>query len=355
MKTEKLVVLGSGPAGYTAAVYAGRARLAPVVFTGAEPGGQLMYTTEVENFPGFPEGIMGPKLMMDLRAQATRFDADIRDQFVTAIDMSERPFKLWTHLPEGAAPDVFKNGSPEEIKKVVEAVQKDQPDLVAEAVIISTGAASITLKVPGEKELIGRGVSTCAVCDAAFFREKEVFVVGGGDSAMEDALALTKFATKVTIIHRRDAFRASKIMAERVLNHEKISVLWNTTLKEIRGKNFVEEIVVDENGTEKSYPAQGLFYAIGHRPVTDLFHGQLELDKARYIVTRQSPSAPGTQMATEAINEKGLVGFPTMTSVEGVFAAGDVVDVRYKQAVTAAGMGCAAALDAERWLEAQEA
>jgi thioredoxin reductase (NADPH) len=352
MNTVRLAVIGSGPAGYTAALYAARARLAPTIFTGVESGGQLMYTNEVENYPGFPEGILGPKLMADLRAQAARFGADVQDQHVTAIDLSARPFKLWTHLPKTAAPDVFKSGTPAERQAVIEQVKQDPPDLLAEAVIISTGATAITLKVPGEEQLIGRGVSTCAVCDAPFYKEKTVFVIGGGDSAMEDSLALTKFASSVTIIHRRGEFRASKIMAERVLKNPKIKVLWNTTLTEIVGDEMVEGVKVIENGQAKDYPAQGVFYAIGHRPVTDIFQAQLALDQ-NYIVTTQSITKAGVALAGTRLNSNGLLTYPTMTSVEGVFAAGDVVDVRYRQAVTAAGQGCAAALDAERWLENQ--
>lgn len=353
MKTSRLVIIGSGPAGYTAALYAARARLEPTVFTGIESGGQLMYTSHVENFPGFPEGILGPKLMFDLRAQASRFGAEIIDQHVTAIDLSARPFKLWTHLPKNASPEVYKAGSPEEIQTAIQQVKKDQPDLLAEALIITTGATAITLKVPGEKELMGRGVSTCAVCDAAFYKDKTVFVVGGGDSAMEDSLALTKFAKSVTIIHRRDEFRASKIMAERVLKNPKVKVLWNSNLLEILGKDQVTGIKISENGQNKEYLAEGLFYAIGHRPVTELFQKQLNLNKG-YIVTAQSLTQPGVTMAGQTFNDQGIVAYPTMTSVEGVFAGGDVVDVRYRQAVTAAAQGCAAALDVERWLENQE-
>lgn len=352
MQKLPLVIIGSGPAGYTAAIYAARARLAPMVFTGVESGGQLMYTSEVENFPGFPQGVLGPKLMIDLREQATRFEAQIVDSHVTAIDLSERPFKLWTHLPADTSPDIFKTGSPEEIAKVIASVKRDEPDLMADSLIVSTGATAITLKVPGEEKLMGKGVSTCAVCDAAFYKEKNVFVVGGGDSAMEDSLALTKFASSVTIIHRRESFSASKIMAERVLNNPKVKVLWNSTLEEILGEEQVTGIKVNENGTVNEYPAGGLFYAIGHRPVTDIFIDQLQLDHG-YIVTSQSVSEAGLAMAGQRLNDKKLIGYPTMTSVEGVFAAGDVVDVRYRQAVTAAGQGCAAALDVERWLENQ--
>ncbi|MFH2118461.1 MAG: FAD-dependent oxidoreductase [Candidatus Paceibacterota bacterium] len=350
MKKQQLAIIGSGPAGFTAAIYAARDKLNPVIFTGIESGGQLMYTSEVENFPGFPEGILGPKLMADLRAQAERFGADIQDSHITAVDLSTRPFKLWTKLPAGTSPEVFKNGSPEEIQKIIEQAKQLEPDFLAESLIISTGATAITLKVPGEEKLLGRGVSTCAVCDAPFYKDKQVFVVGGGDSAMEDSLALTKFASQVTIIHRRSEFSASKIMAERVLANKKITVLWNTTLEEIIGESAVEKIAVNENGERKEYPAQGLFYAIGHRPVTDLFQGQLELEKG-YIVTAKTITKSGLDLAVSLINEKGMIAYPSRTSVDGVFAAGDVVDIRYRQAITAAGQGCEAALDAERWLE----
>lgn len=353
MDTHQLAIIGSGPAGYTAAIYAARAKLAPIVFTGIESGGQLMYTTTVENFPGFAEGVLGPKFMLELRKQAERFGANIQDQHITAVDFSQRPFKLWTKLPEGVTPEVFKTGDSTKIKPIIDQVKQLEPDYLAQSIVISTGATAITLKVPGEKELMGKGVSTCAVCDAAFFKDKEVFVVGGGDSAMEDSLALTKFASSVTIIHRRDQFKASKIMADRVLNHDKIKVLWNTTLESISGTDSVEQITVQENGQQKQYPAQGLFYAIGHRPVTDLFTDQLTMDKG-YLVTSQSASQAGVAMANSQLNEAGMITYPTMTSVPGVFASGDVVDFKYRQAVTAAGMGTAAALDAERWLETQE-
>lgn len=354
MKTEKLVIIGSGPSGYTAGIYAARAQLKPVIFTGVESGGQLMYTTEVENFPGFPEGVMGPQFMMSLRAQAEKFGAQIQDTHVTAADFSQRPFKLWTHVPAGESVEVFKTGKKEVIEALVEKIKQDEPDLLAESIILSTGATSIMLGIPGEKEFMGRGVSTCAVCDAAFYREKTVFVVGGGDSAMEDTLALAKFAKSVTILHRRDAFRASKIMVDRVLNNEKVKVLWNSQLKEIKGGQVVQQVVVETNGVTAEYPAEGVFLAIGHRPVTELFRDALTLDSAGYVVTRQSLTKEGIQEAEQALDDKGRIQYPTMTSLDGVFASGDVVDVRYKQAITAAGMGCAAALDAERWLESQE-
>ncbi|MDA1079756.1 MAG: thioredoxin-disulfide reductase [bacterium] len=326
MEHTKLAIIGSGPAGYTAAVYAARADLAPTLFAGQTSGGQLMWTTEVENFPGFPDGITGPDLMVNMRKQAERFGTKILDKNVTGVDFSVRPFKL----------------------------QSDEMEMTADAVILSLGAQSIALGVPGEKEFIGRGVSTCAVCDAAFYRGKKTYVIGGGDSAMEDTLALKKFAESVTVIHRRDQFKASKIMQERVLSNKKVTVLWNTAIKEIRGDEVVKEILIETDGKEQTLSADGVFVAIGHKPTSELVAQSITLDEHGYIVTRQSVSKHGVAAASGALSEAGLVAFPSMTSVEGVFAAGDCVDIRYKQAITAAGQGCSAALDAERWLESQE-
>ncbi len=354
MTKTKLAIIGSGPAGYTAAVYAARARLEPHIFAGFKSGGQLMWTTEVENYPGFTDGIMGPDLMMQFRGQAERFGAHVEDIFVTAVDFSQRPFKLWTALPDNMAPDFFETASPEDIKALTIRIKKElEPACEAESVVVATGASSIMVGVPGEKEFLARGVSTCAVCDAAFFRDKVTYVVGGGDSAMEDTMALTKFAKSVTVIHRRDAFRASQIMQERVLNNEKVKVLWNTTLDAVTGDDKVTGITITENGEKKELPADGVFIAIGHKPMNQIFQDQLQLDNHGYIVTRQSGTKAGVEAASAAVDDAGIVTFPSMTSVEGVFAAGDNVDVRYKQAVTAAGQGCSAALDAERWLERQ--
>jgi thioredoxin reductase (NADPH) len=352
MEKTRVAIIGSGPSGWTAGVYASRAQLAPTLFAGVNSGGQLMWTSEVENFPGFPDGIRGPQLMMAMRQQAAKFGTTIVDKFVTAVDFSQRPFKLWVGLPTGLPYQVFEQGTKEEIAAAIAKVKAEmEPAYEADSVIISTGAVAILLKVDGEKELLGKGVSTCAVCDAAFYKDKVTYVVGGGDAAMEDTLALTKFAKSVTVIHRSENFRASKIMAERVLNNPKVKVLWNSTVQKVTGNGKVESITINENGTTKELPADGLFIAIGHRPVTDIFAGQVELDDHGYVLNRQHASQRGVAMAQTALTEKGLLAFPTMTSVEGVFAAGDVADVRYKQAITAAGQGTMAALDAERWLE----
>jgi len=307
MKARKLIIIGSGPAGYTAAVYAARAELQPLVLAGEKSGGQLMNTRMVENWPGKEAGIMGPDLMMEMRKQAQKFGGEIIDKNVTKVDLSQRPFKVWA----------------------------EEEEYEAEGLIIATGAESIMLGVPGEKELMGRGVAICAVCDAPFYRDKVVYVIGGGDAAADDALALTKYAKEVYLVHRRDELRASKIMVKRVKDNAKIKILWNTELKEVLGKDKVEKIRVKDNktGEEKELVADGVFLAIGHKPATEMFKGQLTLDEKGYIkVSMQYPAV-------------------TQTNVEGVFAAGDVVDFRYKQAVTAAGMGCQAALDAEKYLE----
>jgi thioredoxin reductase (NADPH) len=305
---ENVIIVGSGPAGLTAALYAARADLDPLVFEGSQAGGQLMITTDVENYPGFPDGIMGPELMDQFRKQAERFGARLLRTDVTQVDFSSRPFKVWVGADE----------------------------YEANSVIISTGAVAKWLGVPGEERLTGRGVSACATCDGFFFRDKELIVVGGGDTAMEEATFLTKFASKVTIVHRRDEFRASKIMANRAMSHPKIEVRWNTVVDEILGDDEVTAARLRDvvTGEVTDYSTDGVFVAIGHKPTTDLFVGQVALDEDGYVVL----PGPGTQ-----------------TSVEGVFAAGDVADKVYRQAVTAAGTGCAAAIDAERWLEAAEA
>ncbi len=305
----KTLILGSGPAGYTAAIYAARANLAPVLLTGPQPGGQLTITSDVENYPGFPEGVMGPEMMEKFREQAARFGTVIHDELGTTVDLTKRPFTVTT-----ASGRVFRS----------------------ETLIISTGAAAQYLGLPNEKALQGRGVSACATCDGFFFKNKVVYVVGGGDSACEEANFLTKYASKVNLVVRREALRASKIMQDRALKNPKIEVLWNQNVTDVldvtKGKVTGVELTHTKTGEKKQVAADGLFLAIGHEPNTKLFRGILDMDAKGYIKT-----VPGK----------------TATNIEGVFAAGDCQDSYYRQAVTAAGTGCMAAIEVERWLETQ--
>jgi thioredoxin reductase (NADPH) len=305
--TYDVIIIGSGPAGYTAALYAARANLSVLMFRGYESGGQLMLTSDVENYPGFEDAILGPDLMERMEKQARRFGAEMRDEDVIRLDTTARPFKVY---PDGS----------------------DEPAL-ARAIIISTGASARWLDLESETRLRGRGVSACATCDGFFFKGKDLAVIGGGDTALEEALFLTKYASHVTIIHRRDSLRASKIMQERAFKHPKISFIWDTVVEEVQGQEAVEGLRLRnvKTGEESVLAVQGVFIAIGHTPNTDLFKGQIDMDAQGYIIPREH----------------------TMTNVPGVFAAGDVTDHRYRQAVTAAGDGCRAAIDAERWLEAQ--
>lgn len=306
---RKVIIIGSGPAGLTAALYTARANLSPLVFEGNQPGGQLTITTDVENYPGFPEGIMGPELMEKFRTQATRFGAECHFKHVTKVDFNTRPFKVWV------ANDMF----------------------TTDSIIIATGASAKMLGLESEKELMGYGVSACATCDGFFFKDKKVLVVGGGDSAMEEATYLTKFASEVKIVHRRDEFRASKIMVDRAMNNDKISVIWNSSIKEILGSkdNGVHAVLLEDSKNKNTIEEKcdGVFMAIGHKPNTDLFADILDSDNAGYLITKEGSTA---------------------TNIEGVYACGDVQDHVYRQAVTAAGSGCMSALDAERYLEALE-
>ena len=304
---RNLIIIGSGPAGYTAGLYAGRAMLNPIIFAGFSSGGQLMLTSDVENFPGYPQGIGGPEMMMELRSQASKFGCDIIDKNVDSVDLSKRPFKVTVgnevHL--------------------------------ANSLIVTTGAEAIWLNAENEPTHKGRGISTCATCDGAFFRDKEVLVVGGGDSAMEEATFLTKFCNKVTIVHRREGLRASQIMIDRAKQNPKIAWKLNSKVKSWLGSegSFEGATLVDtKTGVEEDISCDGAFIAIGHKPITDFLAGQVEMDQEGYLLWKEN----------------------SMTSVSGVFAGGDVVDTRYRQAITAAGMGCMAAIDAERWLEDNE-
>ena len=314
---RQVIIIGSGPAGLTAAIYTARANLSPLVIEGEpsstsdQPGGQLMLTTEVENYPGFPEGIMGPDLMQNFRSQAERFGADFLTEKVTRVDFSSSPFQVW-----------------------IGDANTEDAGYSADAVIVSTGARSVMLELPNEFELVGHGLSTCATCDGFFFRDQEIAVVGGGDSAMEEATFLSRFASKVTIIHRREELRASKIMQERAFSNPKIDFLWNHEVTQYIGDSKLEGITVRDvhSGEERNMDLSGLFIAIGHKPNTAIFLNKLDLLDNGYIATQSDSS---------------------LTNVPGVFACGDVQDFTYRQAITAAGSGCMAAIDAERWLEEQ--
>ena len=302
---NQVIIIGSGPAGLTAAIYAARAGLEPLVIEGYGAGGQLMITTDVENYPGFPDGVQGPDMMMMFRQQAERFGTRFITADVSRVDLSERPFRVWV----------------------------DNDEHVGNSVIVSTGASARWLGIDGETRLRGKGVSACATCDGFFFKDKPVVVIGGGDTAMEEALFLTRMCESVTVVHRRDEFRASAIMAERVLENPKISVVWNAAVVDVEGDNVVEGVRVEDvnTGEQSVIPAAAMFVAIGHQPNTELFEGILDADGEGYLITDG-----------------------TTTNVEGVFACGDVQDTVYRQAITAAGSGCMAAIDAERWLEAAE-
>ena len=318
-EARQIIIIGSGPAGLTAAIYASRAQLAPLVIEGEpssnsdQPGGQLMLTTDVENYPGFVDGVMGPELMVAFREQAARFGTDYVTAKVSRVDLSARPFGLWVGDPDAS-----------------------DPTYTAEALIVATGAKSLMLQLPNEERLLGYGVWTCATCDGFFFRGHEIAVVGGGDSALEEAIFLTRFADKVTLIHRRGELRASKVMRKRAHANPKIEFLWHTSVIDVLGDKKVQSIKIrnNETGEESVLPVTGLFVAIGHQPNTAIFKGQLDMEDSGYLRT---------------------MGTTTYTNVEGVFACGDVQDHRYRQAVTAAGSGCMAAIDAERWLEDQAA
>ena len=306
---RKVLIIGSGPSGLTAAIYAARANLEPLVVEGLQPGGQLTITTDVENYPGFPEGIMGPELMDLFRGQSERFGSEHVFGMVTKVDLTQRPFKVW--------------------------IDEDRME-EAETIIVSTGASARWLGLENEQKLMGYGVSACATCDGAFFREKEVVVVGGGDSAMEEATFLTRFCSKVTVVHRRDTLRASKIMQERALKNPKIEFIWNTDVVDVHTETGKEVVAVQlknrETGEETRFDTNGLFLAIGHTPNTSIFKGILELDENGYVLVKDN----------------------VFTNIDGVFAAGDVADTRYRQAITASGLGCMAALEAEKFLEAHE-
>ena len=341
MSHSPVIVIGSGSAGLTAALYTARANLKPVVFEGREPGGQLTWTTTVENFPGFPDGVMGPELMDNMRKQAQKFGADCRYQSVTEVDLAQRPFRVKTSTdPRDPEAETFES--------------------TADALIISTGASARTLGIDKEMHYMGYGLGTCATCDGALYRGKNVGVVGGGDTAVEEATFLTRFASKVTLIHRRDALRASKVMQDRIFANPKVEYLWNSDIAEYLGEDQpyraltgVKVRSTRDGATTRDVPFDGVFLAIGHSPNTEVFQGKLAMTPENYLLTRTALAWKGIA-APEGLFDR-LPNYGSATSVEGVFAAGDVVDTHYRQAITAAGAGCAAAIDCEKWLESQHA
>lgn len=323
---HKVIIIGSGPSGYTSGVYLSRARLEPLLFSGIEIGGQLMYTSEVENFPGFPAGVRGPDLMGGMREQAVKFGTKIIDAKVSKIEILEKGFRVW----------------------------KGEESFESDALIIATGAQARMMGLPGEMDWLGQGLSTCAVCDAAFYRDRNVVVTGGGDSAMEDTLALTKFAKSITLVHRRGEFRASKIMQERVLKNEKVQVRLNTEVTGLVTKGIaLTGVKLKSEGKEEELAVDGVFYAIGHVPATSFLPPEIVKNKEGYIVTHLGFDAESTALAQKSLESSPVIPYLTMTSVPGIFAAGDCVDFRYRQAVTAAAYGTMAALDVERWLDEQ--
>ncbi|MDB5350967.1 MAG: trxB [Planctomycetota bacterium] len=337
----KVIIIGSGSAGLTAALYTARANLQPLVFEGREPGGQLTWTTEVDNFPGFPEGIMGPELMDRMRQQAQRFGADCRYETVLSVDLSKRPFKIVTTLdPSGED-------------------SGDHGEYTADSVIVATGASARWLDdVPSERPFRGHGVSTCATCDGAFYKNRPIAVVGGGDSAVEEATFLTRYASKVTLIHRRNTLRASKIMQDRAHKNPKIEFAWDSKVGDVHGETEPHKVVKGvtlvstKDGSTRDLPVDGLFLAIGHVPNTKIFAGQLAMTPSGYLLTRNALAWDNAEAGSLKLSD--LPNYGTATNVEGVFACGDVVDTHYRQAITAAGSGCAAAIDCEKWLETIE-
>jgi thioredoxin reductase (NADPH) len=335
-----VIVIGSGSAGLTAALYAARANLAPLVLEGKEPGGQLTLTTSVDNYPGFPEGVMGPELMDLMRRQAQRFGADCRFETALAADLSRRPFQVRTTTDPSGDP-----------------ASGEAREYTADALIIATGASAKWLDIPSERPFRGEGVSTCATCDGALYRNRPIGVVGGGDSAVEEATFLTRFASKVTLIHRRDSLRASKIMQDRLFASPKIDYAWNATVEDVYGDVEPHRVLKGvklrstEDGSIRELPLDGLFLAIGHTPNTAIFRGQLAMTSAGYLINRTALAWADPDAGTLKLAD--LPNYGTATNVPGVFACGDVVDTHYRQAITAAGSGCAAAMDCEKWLEAQ--
>lgn len=350
IKKTQVLVIGAGPAGFSSAIYTSRANLKTTIVAGIRTGGQLMSTTEIENYAGFEQGIRGPELMTNMMKQAQRFGSEIDYSHVTAVDFSQKPFKVWTTIPQGYTYQDLENLPQDKLIQVQEEIKKGQPNYLAETIIIATGSIPLKLNIEGEKELFGRGISICAVCDAAFYKDKNTIVVGGGDVALEDALALTKFAKSVAIVHRRGEFKASKAMQDKVFANEKIKIMWNTSITKFVGSQKIEAVELLNAGKISKQNIDGVFLAIGNKSATSVFASNLRLNLKGFIITRKSLNKEGLEMGLQNLDQHNYIIYPTMTSVDGVFAAGDCTDVRYKQAIIAAGNGAQAGIDVAEYL-----
>jgi thioredoxin reductase (NADPH) len=350
VKKTQVLIIGAGPAGFSSAIYTSRANLKTTVIAGIRTGGQLMWTTEIENYAGFEKGIRGPELMTSMMKQAQRFGSEIDYSHVTAVDFSQKPFQVWTAIPKNYTYQDLENLPKQKLAEVQNEIKKTQPNYLADSVIIATGSVPLKLNVEGEKKFFGKGISICAVCDASFYKDKDTIVVGGGDVALEDALALTNFAKSVTLIHRRGEFKASKAMQDKIFKNNKIKVLWNTSVTKFIGDQNLEKVELTNEKESCQKKIDGVFLAIGNKSATSVFASSLNLHKNGFILTRKSLTKQGLEMGLNNLDNRNVVVYPSMTQIEGVFGAGDCVDVRYKQAIVAAGSGAQAGIDVAEYL-----
>ncbi len=349
-KKTQVLIIGGGPAGLSAAIYTSRAKLKTTVIAGIRTGGQLMWTSIIENFAGFHQGIKGPQLMINMIKQAQNFGSEIDYSHVSAVDFSHQPFKIWTTIPLKHTYQELENLPLKQLSVIQQEIKRQSPNYLTNSVIVATGSVPLNINVDGEKKFLGKGISICAVCDSSFYKDKDVVVVGGGDVALEDALTLTKFAKNVTILHRKDKFKASQVMQEKVFKNKKIKILWNSQITKFIGQNKLEKIKINTNGQIKELLINGVFLAIGSKSATSIFASNIKLDEKGFIVTRKSLTKLGLELALK--NLKGpIINYPSMTNVLGVFGAGDCLDVHYRQAIIAAGSGAQAGIDTANYLE----